>query len=136
MKRLSTPILIIAVLALCLRLNEIAVAADPPAKPSVRMVVDYSDGVEKHFKEIPWRDGLTVLDVLKHAAKHPRGIKYEGTGSGATFFLGSLDGVKNQDGSDRNWIFSVNGKKGNKSCAVTELKPSDVVEWKFDTFDF
>lgn len=116
-----------------------AVAAEPATAPNtLRMVIDYGDGVEKHFTAIPFKQGMTALDALKYAQKHPRGIKFEGTGSGATYFITSLDGIENQagEGQDKNWIFSVNDKKGNKSCAVTELKPTDVVRWKYETFQF
>jgi hypothetical protein len=114
-------------------------AADPPrtiqAAETVQLVIDYNDGAQKRFTAIPWHEGMTVFDALKFAQAHPHGIKVQTTGQGATLFVTSIDGLANQGGGeqDKNWVFSVNGKKGNKSCAVSPLKPSDVALWKFDT---
>lgn len=139
MKRAATHAIVMLLFAYCaaLQIAGPLAAADPAAEQSVRLVIDYNDGLEKHFTAIPWKPGLTVFGALQQAAKHPRGIKFESTGSGATLFILSLDGIKNQAGDgDRNWIFSVNDKKGNKSSAVTELKPGDTVRWKYDVFEF
>jgi hypothetical protein len=103
-------------------------AAEPEA--SVRLTIDYGDGVQKVFASIAWQEGQTVLDLLEAAAKHPRGIKLEHRGSGATAFVTSIDGLKNE-GTGRNWLYEVNGKPANKSCGVWTLKASDQVLWRF-----
>ena len=75
--------------------------------------------------------------VSKFAERHPHGIKFKCTGKGATLLVTEIDGIANQGGSgdEMNWIYSVNEKKGNKSCGVRELQAGDVVLWKFDLFD-
>ena len=35
---------------------------------TVRLIVDYGDGVEKHFTALAFREGMTVMDALKAAA--------------------------------------------------------------------
>lgn len=106
-------------------------AAEPAA--TCRLVIDYGDGVEKHFSQLAWRDGLTVQDLLNTAAKHPRGIKFEFRGQGETAILTQLDGVKNE-GSGRNWIYQVNGKFGDRSFAIQKLSAGDNVLWKFGEY--
>ena len=109
-----------------------AVAAEPP-KATVSMVIDYDDGVEKHFRQLAWKPGMTVLDVLQAAKQHPRGIQFVHRGDGDTAFLTQIDDLKNEGGG-RNWIFSINGKLGQRSFAATEVKPSDRVLWKFTQY--
>jgi len=107
--------------------------ADPPAPPVVRMVVDYGDGVEKHFTALKWKDGMTVMDALVAAKEHARGIQFTFRGKESTAFLTDIDGLENE-GSGKNWIFRVNDKLATKSFAVTSLKAGDTVLWKFGEY--
>ena len=99
----------------------------------VRMTVDYGDGAQKVFYALPWKEKITVLAALQAAEKHPRGIKVEHQGSGGTTLITSIDGAVNE-GRGSNWIFEVNGKLGEKSCALVELKPGDAVLWRFGDY--
>ena len=99
----------------------------------VRLVIDYGDGVEKHFTRIPWREGMSVLDAMQVAGKHARGIKLEYRGRRATAFLTKIDNLEN-DGRQKNWIYRVNTKLGDRSFAIYKLKPGDSVLWKFGKY--
>ena len=72
-----------------------AAAADS-APPTVRLVIDYGDGVQKHFTKLPWKEGATVLDALQGAANHRRGIEFKHRGTGATAFVTQIDDLKNE----------------------------------------
>ncbi|PHS10704.1 MAG: hypothetical protein COA78_10830 [Blastopirellula sp.] len=100
---------------------------------TVQIVIDYNDGVEKHFTVIPWKAKMTVLDAMKHAEKHPRGVKLKYRGSGSIAFLTEIDGLKNT-GSGKNWIFRVNGEKAEKSFGAAQLKSGDTVLWRFELY--
>jgi len=108
---------------------------DQPAasKPTVRLTIDYGDGFEKRFVALDWKEKMTVEDLLKLAQRHPRGIRYESQGSGATCFLTKIDDLKNE-GTGRNWIFRVNDKLGDRSFAIYPLEAGDVVLWKFSEY--
>lgn len=120
---------------------------EPPATPApavaeapktVQLTIDYHDGVEKVFTALPFKAGMTVLDVLKLAQEHPRGIRFESSGSGATTFIKQVDDLKNQGGGrdSLNWQFLINGKLGKRGAGAVTLEPGDRVRWEFDVYKF
>ncbi len=113
-----------------------AFARQESDEKKVRLIVDYADGMEKHFTRIAWKPGLTVLDTLETASKHRRGTKFKHTGSGATAFVAEIDDLKNEGGGTgkKNWIYLVNDKLGDRSCGVFELKADDKVVWRFGNY--
>jgi hypothetical protein len=120
--------------------NLLSFAQDSPAKKSpqtssndVTVVIDYGDGVQKHFTKIPWKQGLTVFDAMKAAQEHPRGIRFEFKGSGATAMLTKIDDLANE-GRGRNWLYQVDGKKADDSFGIHPLGSRSSVLWKFDHY--
>lgn len=109
-------------------------AADERADSTVRLVIDYGDGVEKHFTQIRWRPEQTVLDLLLQAQKHPHGITFKHRGSGGTSFVYEIDDVKNE-GQGRNWVFSINGDLADRSCGICPVKAGDRILWKFGKYE-
>jgi len=109
-----------------------AAQADPHETPAtIRLIIDYSDGVEKHFTRLPWRRGMTVLDAMSLADDWPRDIDFEHRGAGATAFLTSIDDLENEGGRGRNWLFSVNAEPATRSFGVVRVDPGDVIRWDF-----
>jgi hypothetical protein len=102
---------------------------------TVRLVVDYGDGVIKTIIGLPWAKGSTVLDVMNAAKSRPHGINFSYTGSGASAFLTRIDDVANEGGggSKKNWQLWVNTSYADKSFGVYEVQPLDVVFWRFAT---
>lgn len=127
----------LAALCICAVIVAVSVAQQPdnPASPdgTVQLVIDYGDGVQKHFTALEWRDGMTVLDALEAAQRHPRGIKFAYRGKAATAFLTRLDDLENE-GRDRNWVYRVNGELADRSFATFGLKAGDTVLWKFGAY--
>jgi hypothetical protein len=112
-------------------------AAEEPKKaettPTVTVIVDYGDGVQKHFTALAWKEGQTVLDALRSAEAHPRGIQLEVSGTGAKAFLMKIDNLENE-GRGRNWIYRVNGKKADSGMGVRQLAAGDSVLWSFEKY--
>jgi hypothetical protein len=120
-----------------------ALAADPKpgdskAANTVRLVVDYGDGVETHYTALPWRKGMTVLDALVAAKAHKRSLSYSQRGSGSGTLIIKIGDVANEGGGadNRNWLFNVNGKAVQVGAGVQQLKPGDAVLWKFKVYDY
>ena len=111
-------------------------SAEPPPQVDepVRLIIDYGDGVQKHFTQLPWRQEMTVLDALLLAHKHPRGIRLEYRGKAATAMVTGIDDLTNQGGQGRNWIYRVNREPGSRSCGIQPLEAGDTVLWKFETY--
>ena len=108
-------------------------ADDAPKPPTVRLIIDYGDGVEKHFTALAWKEGMTVLDALEAAQKHPRGIKFVYRGKGATAFLTQIDELENE-GRGRNWVYRVNDELAKKSFAILTVKAGDTILWTFGEY--
>lgn len=127
----------VCVLGVCLALSPAAAdAVDDVQGEHVRLVIDFGDGVEKHFTRLEWKDKMTVFDAMQLARQHRRGIRFEYRGKGATLLLTQIDDVKNQGAGGKNWIYRVNEKVGNRSIAIYPLKSGDTILWKFETYRY
>jgi Domain of unknown function (DUF4430) len=113
----------------------LAVVAPPTvaqeSSQTVRLTIDYGDGVEKSFTRLDWKEKMTVFDALQAAEKHERGIKLKQTGSGETIFITAIDDAENEGQGGRNWRYSVNDKPARMSAGVAELKAGDTVVWRY-----
>jgi len=108
--------------------------AAEPSPEIVGLTVDYGDGVQKVFTALPWRQAMTVRDLMQLAQEHPRGIRFASRGSGATELLTRIDDLDNQGTRGRNWIFHVNGKLADRSLGAYRLRPGDAVLWEFGKY--
>ncbi|MEQ8787506.1 MAG: DUF4430 domain-containing protein [Pirellulaceae bacterium] len=114
---------------LCLLLYCTAAVGEEP-KSTVQVHIDFGDGFEKRYTALAWEEGMTVLDAMQAAARHPHGIRFAHSGEGKTAFLSAIDDVANE-GAERNWIYHVNQDRGDRSIGVKTLSINDVVRWKF-----
>ena len=112
----------------------LSIAAEEKAK-TVRLVVDYGDGAQVHFKALPWRDGMTVLDALAAAKKHPHGITFAQRGSGASSLITQIDDLRNE-GDGKNWLYTVNGKLARVGAGAYQLKAGDAILWEFKVYEY
>ncbi len=107
----------------------VAVAQEPAT--SVRLTIDYGDGVQKSYSSLPWKEKMTVFDALQAAEKHPRGIQLDYSGSGETIFIKAIDDARNEGAGGSNWRYQVNDQPARYSAGVAELKVGDTVAWRF-----
>jgi hypothetical protein len=79
---------------------------------TVALTIDYSNGVQKHFSSIPWRDGLTILDAIQAS---------EGIRPGTTVSFGSdrsghaiglvIDEMPHKDTEAAEWVVWINARR-------------------------
>jgi len=105
------------------------------ATPTIRLTVDYGDGITKTISNLAWAKGDTILDAMKTATARPHGISFSYAGNGAATMLTRIDDVQNEGGGTRkkNWQYWVNDAYGDRSFATFELQAQDVVVWRFAT---
>jgi hypothetical protein len=102
---------------------------------TVRLVVDYGDGVTKTINELPFAKGNTVFDAMTAAASRQHGLSFTYTGSGATAVMTKIDDVQNEGAgaAKKNWQYWVNATYGDSSFATFQLHDQDVILWRFTT---
>jgi hypothetical protein len=113
----------------------------PPATPSetaasnqtVQVTVDFGAGRRREWKEIPWREGLTVEAAMNQLATlSPSEFTYTRQGTeAARLLLTEMGGAANEGAGGKNWTYHVNGERADRSFGVYELRPGDQVLWTF-----
>ncbi len=109
-----------------------AVAAQKTA--TVQLVVDYGDGAELRFKALPWKEGMTVLDALNAAQAHRHGIKFVTRGKGSSTLVTKIGDLANE-GDGKNWLYSVNDKRGEVTAGAQKVEPNDTILWTFQVYE-
>lgn len=134
-KRLAALLLVVLGVSSALAISE--VRAQSPTQLTVmdKLRLKIVSGEEKQMFEIESSEKLkTVSDLLKHVAEANETFKYKSRGSGRTFFITEINGQKNEGARGRNWIYTVNGKLGNKSAGLFEIKAGDEIEWNLKRY--
>ena len=114
---------------------KLQLAADDSAKKTVRLTIDYGDGMQKVYSALKWSRDMTIQDVLESARRHARGITFKVRGSGTIALLTQIDDLKNEGGRGSNWIYWINNELGDESFANARLKANDHVLWKFGSYE-
>jgi len=130
-KIVCTLLVVSAISQTCSRLE--TASADEREK-SVSVAIDFGDGVELKYTALNWREEMTVQDAMSSVEKHPRGVKLETRGSGATAMLLKIDDLKNEGGVGKGWMYRVNGKLADRGFGVYQLKAGDAVLWTFEKY--
>ena len=104
------------------------------AVDKVHLVIEHENGFEKHYTQIKYRRGMTVLQMMQQMKKHPLATSFKVRGSGTLTFLYELDSVANQ-GASNNWIYYVNAKRATEGIGTKTLRARDIVRWKFEAYE-
>ena len=78
---------------------------------TVALTIDYSNGAQKHFSSIPWKEGLTILEAIQASETIPpkASITFGSDRSGHALGL-VIDEVPPKDGPASEWVIWVNAK--------------------------
>ncbi len=113
-----------------------APSPEQTAKKAVTVHINGGEGHTHKIDDVPWRQGMTVLQALQLLAKRKQhAIQHESTGRGNTAFVTEIDGLKNQGSGGLNWTYRVNGKAKPVSCGACRVQPGDTIEWTFARYD-
>jgi hypothetical protein len=123
---------VVLAILLCAMPGAPAIASQKTA--TVQLVVDYGDGVELRFKALPWKEGMTVLDVLSAAQAHRHGIKFVSRGKGTSTLVTKIGDMANE-GDGKNWLYSVNDQRGEVSAGAQKVAPNDTILWTFQVYE-
>jgi hypothetical protein len=110
------------------------VAVEPiavePVVGEVTLTVDFADGTEFVSLQVPCSAKSTVFEIL-HEAGRSNGFDVQSKGSGQTAFVFAINGVQNENGDGRNWLFRVNNELAHEGSGTYSVKPGDTIEWQF-----
>jgi hypothetical protein len=109
--------------------------SDPSTGEVVKLEIDFGNGARRSFDSLPWKDEMTVEDVMLAARDFKPGISYSQIGEGAKGFLTELEGLKNEGFSGRNWQYDVAGSAGTRSFCLETVNAGDLVRWTFAAQD-
>ena len=113
-----------------------APAAVAPASSSITLVIDFGDGTQRRFTDLPFSPGMTVLDAMSAAAAHARPLAFESKGSGPGAIITSIEGIRDEGarsapGTARAWQYWINAAYGETSVGAGALHPGDRVSWAY-----
>ena len=106
-----------------------------PEGETVSLTIDFSNGARREFAALPWKEGLTLGDLMRAARDFRPGIRYTQDGEGEMAFLTSLEGVANEGGAGRYWFYAVDDRRGEVSFEVQPLKAGAKVLWVYKQAD-
>lgn len=100
---------------------------------TVRLVIDFGDGVQMIYTSLAWSNEMTAFEALELAAAHPRGVSLDSTGRGETAFVKAIGGLANEGAGEiaRNWLYWVNTERPKRGAGAVVIEPGDVILWKF-----
>ncbi|MCH7882934.1 DUF4430 domain-containing protein [Patescibacteria group bacterium] len=97
----------------------------------VSLMLDFGNGTIKTFRDIEWKQGMNVFDLLKSVAgKNNLEFSYKDYEGDLGVFIKSIDNLENSAEGNFWWQYWVNNKYGKVGSSNYILKPGDVIEWK------
>lgn len=107
-----------------------------PATTGVQLTIDFGDGSQLRFPNLPHSPGMSVVDAMNLTKGLKRPLTFESKGTGDMTLITSIGDLPNEGGgtSTRNWQYRVNDKPGTVSAAIAKLDAGDRVLWVFKPY--
>jgi hypothetical protein len=78
---------------------------------TVSLTIDYSNGAQKHFSNIPWEKGLTLLGAIEAIAAIPPGAAISSFSDRSGHAIGlHIDEMPREDTAASEWVIWVNAR--------------------------
>ncbi|MCA9247022.1 MAG: DUF4430 domain-containing protein [Planctomycetales bacterium] len=109
----------------------------PGGAGAVTLRVEFGDLREPWSIEVPCRDGDTVEQIMRRAARSDPSFAFEVDGSGEAAFVTEIAGQANEGAGEgtRNWIFYVGSERAKTSYARQPVSPDKPILWRFERYD-
>jgi hypothetical protein len=103
-----------------------------PIDQATIVEIDFRDGSAVVFRLEALPQPPTIMEVMKLLRQHPRSPELKIRGEADLAFLESIDGLGTEGG--KGWLYKVDGRPGDRSIGIYELKPGQVVRWSHGSF--
>lgn len=82
--------------------------------------------------------GTTLLEAMRQlAARSEQPFMFSGKEySSLGFFVDEINGIKNDPGNGKYWIYYINGQTAQIGISNYKLIQGDIIEWKYETSKF
>ncbi len=84
--------------------------------------------------DTPVPANASVLDAMNAAAADDPRFTLTTQGQGDMVYISAIDGVREDRGAGRYWLFCVNGAVANLGAASYQLDDADEIAWKRTTY--
>jgi hypothetical protein len=106
-------------------------AAPAATAITVSIIGDKEHGAILQAVSVPFKEGATVIDVLKQVTKANK-IQMEVKGAGKYAYVQGIDNLYEFDGGPKSgWVYKVNGAAPAKGAGAYKLAKGDNIEWLY-----
>ena len=88
---------------------------------TVALTIDYSNGAQKHFSNIPWKKGLTILSAIQASQGIVPGVAIEfGSDRAAHVIRLTIDALPSAETEASEWLIWVDAKPFTRRLGTEE----------------
>ncbi len=103
-----------------------------PAKREIKAKLIINNGKSQLTYDEVLPVSSTVFDLLKQSSRTNNfSLKYQPSQMGV--FVEAIAGVKNDNATNKYWLYKVNGKLANVGASGYVMQNNDVIEWYYGT---
>lgn len=112
-------------------------ATAPVSANTVMLTIDFGDGSQMRYPNLPYSSGMTVLDAMNLTKGLKRPLEFTTSGSGDLTLVTGVGGLAGEGAAagGRNWQYWVNDQYGRVSAATVKLNGGDRVTWVFRPYE-
>ncbi len=106
---------------------------DVAATVSFLLTIDGGDDEKSASWPLNCPPETTVLGAMQRAQQAGL-LKLTSSGNGEMAFVSAIDGVENEGGNGKHWIFYINGEIAKRGCGAVVIQPFDEIDWRFEVY--
>jgi len=103
------------------------------ATVSFLLTIDFGDGKKSASWPLNCPPETTVLKAMQRAQQAEL-LKLTASGSGEMAFVSAINGIENEGGNGKHWIFYINNEIAKRGCGAVVIQPFDEIDWRFEVY--